>query len=355
MNQTKLDDVLIETIRDEVKKGKYKIEVALELGLDYSTVKKYTKDIRTLLGIPVELEQRIRDEVDKGKSKRQVARELHVSRDTVQKYTRNLPRESFMWRKRSKEQIEQIQHTFRKCKSKTETAKRLGLTYWAVRWHTRDITVGHRISADVREKIRDEVKKGKTKTQVAEEMNLSLNIVSKYTLDISKIQKKADLSYNAFLLLKELMKEGYAFPTKQYGLREYQILREKIPNVCRVIKHERTIFFLEDKEAVAARAFIEDLRRKIISYKELKQVTRLFHTDLPQPEKEAFILKNRARKLFKNKGVQKERALREKDDSFSFICIRRYWGNETRTPAHVLYAHPDKSLFAVPWKLPWGQ
>lgn len=324
MSSTKLDNTLIQTIRDEVKKGKYKIEVACELGLDYSTVKKYTKDIHTLLGIPVELEQRIKDEVDKGKSKRQVARELHVSRDTVQKYTRNMPRKPFMWRKRSKEQIEQIKHTFLKCKSKTETAKRLGLTYWAVRWHTHDITIGHRISTDIREKIRDEVKKGKTKTQVAEEMNLTLNTVSKWTRDIYWIPKKPDISNNAFLLLQELMEKGFAFPCNRYGLREYQILREKIPKVCRVKKHGRTIFFLEDKEVVAARAFLGDMSRKIISYKELKQVTNLFHTDLPQQEKEAFLLKNRARKMFRNRGVQKERPLREKDDSFSFFCIRRY-------------------------------
>jgi len=335
MNQTKLDDTLIETIRDEVRKGKYKIEVAIELGLDYSTVKKYTKDIRTLLGIPVELEQRIRDEVEKGKSKRQVARELHVSRDTVQKYTRNMPREPFMWRKRSKEQIEQIQHTFRKCKSKTETAKRLGLTYWAVRWHTRDITIHHRISAEVREKMREEIKKGKTKTQVAEEMNLSVDTVSRWTKDIYSIPKKADISAKAFLLLQELMENGYAFPCKQYGFHEYQILRNKIQKVCRVRNHRRTIYFLEDKGSVAARAFLEDMSKKMISYKDLKQVTRLFHTDLPQQEKEAFLLKNRARKLFRNKGVQNERALREKDDSFSFICIRRYcMGNGMRILFH---------------------
>jgi len=335
MNQTKLNDALIETIRDEVKKGKYKIEVALEHGLDYSTVKKYTRDIRTLLGISVELEQRIRDEVDKGKSKRQVARELHISRDTVQKYTRNMPRIPFIWRKRSEEQLEQIQSTFLKCKSKTETAKRLGLTYWAVRWHTRDLTVRHRISADVREKIREEVKKGKTKTQVAEEMNLSIDTVSRWTKDIYRIAKKADISANAFLLLQELMENGYAFPCKQYGFREYQILREKMPKVCRVWNHRRTIFFLEDKGAVAARAFLEDMSKKMISYKDLKQVTRLFHTDISQQEKEAFLLKNRARKLFRNRGVQKERALREKDDSFSFFCIRRYcMGNEMRILFH---------------------
>ncbi|GAH92919.1 unnamed protein product, partial [marine sediment metagenome] len=45
--------------------------------------------------------------------------------------------------------------------------------------------------------------------------------------DISKVRKKADISYNSFLLLQEIMDKGYAFLCSQYGLKDYQILKKK--------------------------------------------------------------------------------------------------------------------------------
>ena len=73
MHEIVLDENCIKTIRERVKNGETKIEVANKLGISYYTVKKYTRDIPTILRIPVELEQRIREEVKKGKSTWQVA------------------------------------------------------------------------------------------------------------------------------------------------------------------------------------------------------------------------------------------------------------------------------------------
>ena len=108
MLQTTLDDIIIKTIRDQVKKGKTKIEVANELGVSYYIVKKNTKDIQTTLRIPIELEQKIREEVKKGKTKRHVAEELNISSDTVIKYTRDIPKKPKIKRKRYTELIKQI-------------------------------------------------------------------------------------------------------------------------------------------------------------------------------------------------------------------------------------------------------
>jgi cytochrome c-type biogenesis protein CcmH/NrfF len=334
MLQTTLDDTIRKTITDEVKKGKTKIEVANQLGYTYYMVKKCAQDIVTPLTIPDELRQQIRDEYNKGKTKRQVAEELCVSRDTVIKYTKDLPKQPNRYRKRPEEEVARIREYVLKYHSKTEAARKLGLTMSIVRWYTQDILLTCRVSADVKEKIRNEVNMGKTEAQVAKEMDLPVAIVSKISAAEygHKGKKRADISLREFLLLQELMDKGYAFSCKRYGLKQYQMLKEKFPSICRVKMHGRVIFFLEDKEAIAARAFLGDMRRKIISYKELKRVMNLFHTNLPQQEKQAFLLKNRARKLFGNRGVQKERALREKGDSFSFFYIRRYCINQLVFP-----------------------
>ena len=107
IGQTKLPGIENE-IRNRVKNGKFKIDVARELGISNYKVKKCTKDIRTTLRISKELEQRIRDEVKNGKTKRQVATDLNICRDTVIKYTKDIKTKPVIKRKRSLKEIKQI-------------------------------------------------------------------------------------------------------------------------------------------------------------------------------------------------------------------------------------------------------
>jgi len=343
MIQTKLDDVLIKTIRDEVKKGKFKIEVAIERGLDYSTVKKYTHDIHTRLGIPVELEQRIKDEVNKGKSKRQVAEELHICRDTVIKYTRNIPRNTNMRRIRSDEEIAQIRQTVLECKSKTETAKRLGLTYWAIRWHTQDIPMNQGVPEDLKEKIRERVQQGISESQIAREMKLSRAYVIRFTKDIQFgsqiIQKRKShlsketiekirnevrssktkmqvsrklnisprlvyehthdilirdphnpgLSGNPLAFLQEIIQNGYAKSSMRNTYDNYKKIKSKFPNIRRVSMYGDVIYFMQEYPDIAMRVFLENVNKKIYDYNTLKQITDVFQGNISKKEKKKYI------------------------------------------------------------------
>ncbi len=314
MPQTTLPEIIAKVIRDKVMSGKTKIEVANELGVSYYTVKKNTQDIPTILRIPVELEQQIREEVKKGKSIRQIAKELNVSRDSIIKYSRDIPKKPKIKRKRYTELIKQIRANVRKYNSKTETARKMGLTYHTVKVYTQDIPMNRRLSSEMKEKIRNEVKKGKTKTQVARDMELSINTVSKYTIDIYKIKKKPDISYNSFLLLQELMNKGYAFPSLQYGSKEYQILKKKFPKICRVKMHGKAIYFLEDKSNIASRAYLESLEKRITDYHRSKRVIKAFRVNICEDEKKKYIYKKSEKRGF-GKNFEAT-SLREKDDSF---------------------------------------
>ena len=128
MSQTTINDFIRKTITDEVKKGKTKIEIANELGYSYYTVKKYTQDVHTLSRISDEIIQKMRSEYNKGKTKRQVAKELHVSRDTVIKYTKDFTGEPIRNKKRPEEDVARIREYVLKYQSKSEAARRLGLS-----------------------------------------------------------------------------------------------------------------------------------------------------------------------------------------------------------------------------------
>ena len=87
--------------------------------------------------------------------------------------------------------------------------------------------------------------------------------------------------------------------------------------------NRKTVFYLEGHEDDAARAFLGDIGKKIISYQEVTGITNVFHADLSKQEKQAFLFKKRGGKGSKNRGgVQKGRSLRENDVSLAFFYIR---------------------------------
>ena len=102
------------------------------------------------------------------------------------------------------------------------------------------------------------------------------------------------------------------------------MLCKYFPTISGVTIYDKSIFFLKEKEDVAVRAYLEKINKKIISYQELKQVTKVFGVDLSKQEKEAFLLKKRGKRRTKNKGVLKEGSLLKNDDSFSFFYLQRY-------------------------------
>lgn len=85
-------------------------------------------------------------------------------------------------------------------------------------------------------------------------------------------------------MLKELMLNGYAFCSGKYGTNEYQKLKKYFPQIRRVRMYARMIYFMDDKSKIAAKAFLKVSNKKVMSYQELKQVTRVFDTDFSKEE-----------------------------------------------------------------------
>jgi len=211
-------------------------------------------------------------------------------------------------------------------KPRSQIAKELNLSYKQVWKQTRDIHSKRGLPQEIREKIRQEVLNGKSKRRVSIELGVSEKTVQYYTGDLCLTPfRKINVQDRKLELMKALLGDGYALASDKYGAQEYYKLKKHFPTISKVKMHGRVIFYLEGTENIAARVFLEHMQKKIISYQELKQITRVFRTDLPKREKHAFLLRNRQRTPFKKRGVQKGRSLREKDDSFSFFYIRRYW------------------------------
>jgi len=213
--------------------------------------------------------------------------------------------------------VDKIRSEVRKGKSKIQVSKDFNLSYKKVLRLTNNIKTKRGISQELRKKIRDEVKNGRSKRQTSIYFGVTEKTVSYHTRDIClRPFKNLRIQDRKLELMKDLLRDGYALPSKKYHTPEYNELKRHFPSICKVKMYDRVIFYLEDKKDVATRAFLDNSKRKIISYQELKRVTKTFDSNLNINEKRQIIQDNRSKKLF-----QKDKS---GDDSLAFFYIRKY-------------------------------
>ena len=150
------------------------------------------------------------------------------------------------------------------------------------------------LSDELIEAIRFYVIKYNSKINTTNKLRLSYDTVPFYTKDIKLKSRKKDADYSAIYgksldLLKELMQNGYAFSSGIYGLNEYIKLKKVFPQIKRTKMYGRMIYYLDDKSKTAAKAFLEVSNKKIMSFQELKQITKLFDTKLSKKEKTNYL------------------------------------------------------------------
>lgn len=182
------------------------------------------------------------------------------------------------------------------------------------------------ISSAKRGWIRRKIKTGISKNQIALELHVSPSTVYYWTTDVpSRNIGWPGIRGKTLDMLQELIIKGYVFAKCSNPQNRYMHLHKYFPTIHRIKIYNQHILYLEGREDVAARAFIDSLiHKRIISYQELKQITKVFGTNLSRSEKEAFLLKKGGKRRAKIRGVQKEGSLPKESDSFSHFCIRSY-------------------------------
>jgi len=146
-------------------------------------------------------------------------------------------------------QIQEIRKYVKKFNSKIDTAIKFGLSYETVLFHTKDI----RIDRDM----------------------LKRNVFERTPMNITYHYSKG-ISGKSLDLLKELVEKGYALSKDRYGLEEYIRLKKDFPQIRRTRMYGRVVYYLDDKSKIAEKAFLEAIDKRVLSYQELKQITKVF-------------------------------------------------------------------------------
>jgi len=173
------------------------------------------------------------------------------------------------------------------------------------------------------EKIKQEVLGGKTKYTVAKEMDIPQQLVYYHTRDIpSKNPGRTEIRGKTLELLKQLLQEGYVYSTTHTSGR-FRTLRKHFPAIQRAEFDKRTVYFLVDKNKIALEAMIVQKKSRVISYRELNDISKVFNVGLSMDEKRLLLGRKsskKQRKKYSNSGD----SLRENDGSLAFFYIRRY-------------------------------
>lgn len=191
--------------------------------------------------------------------------------------------------KLSDETIKKIREEVKKGKEKMEVAIELGINRRTVYKYTRDMPRRKKYSPEVKEKIREMVKEVGVKAIVARELDVPESAVYRVTKDINP--GKWTIGIKSLQLLKEITENGCAL-LENSSSPNYHILKKHFPMIQKVHFKGKTIIFLPYAKDKAVRAFLENMRWKVVSYHELKRLTRLFDAELEPSEKRKFLSKN---------------------------------------------------------------
>jgi len=172
--------------------------------------------------------------------------------------------------------------------------------------------------------ITRKIKSGKSKYQTARELNLNETTVYKIAKALpSKPCGWPGIRGKTLEILQEIVLKGYHICSHEGSNNRFFQLKKSFPTLYRTKMNRMTIFYLEGHEDDAARVFLENVGKKIISYQELKGITDVFHANLSKQEKQAFLGRNRP-KRFPKPTDYKSDSLRENEDSLAYFYIRKY-------------------------------
>ena len=139
------------------------------------------------------------------------------------------------------------------------------------------------------QRMREEVLKGKTKYQVAKELGLQDCIVYSHTIDLPSVRLgEPCIKGKSLDILRQLLDVGYVTSNEEtYAILKK--LRRHLPMIQRTQIDGRSIYYLSDKNKNALQAMMTQKKSKIISYQELKSITKVFGVDLSTDEKHSYI------------------------------------------------------------------
>jgi len=144
--------------------------------------------------------------------------------------------------------------------------------------------MSRRLSREKIDFLRKEVLSGKSNYEVARGLNISETTVRNHTKDIARPKNVGPcIKKEQFELFRQLLDNGYVYTDSNRN--RLRGLQKHFPMIKRANYKGRSLYFLEDYSKTALNAMIQQKESRVISYRDLSNMSRIFNVTLSTKEK----------------------------------------------------------------------
>jgi hypothetical protein len=162
------------------------------------------------------------------------------------------------------------------------------------------------LSKEIKQKLREEAKTDKSRYKIARELGISPTVVYKHSKDIPTPRNRQPyLRGRSLDLLKQILNDGYIY-TKNNS-KDIRKLQTIFPMIKRSQFKSKSIYYLEEKNKQALQEMININKKRVIKYRDLTALSKLFNVKITSYEKEEF---------YGRKSKKKIPIIRRKDGGF---------------------------------------
>ena len=222
----------------------------------------------------------------------------------------------------SKDTVEKIRKEVKKGRPRYKVATKFGVTPKTVYNYTDGLPKKH-LSPAKKAWIKRKAKEGKSKYQISKELDVSYSTVWRIAKDFPSYRPGwPGIRGKPLEMLQEFLEKGYVLLDGEKS-QAYRVLKKNLPVIQKVRANGKPIAFLPYKKEDATRALLQSIDKKVMSYQELRSITKLFDVELPRDEKKGFIGKFKNKKGGSARDLEGDSSL-EKSDSLVDFYMRNY-------------------------------
>lgn len=211
-----------------------------------------------------------------------------------------------------KKTVKKIREEVRKGRPRYKVAAEFGATPKTVYNYTDDLP-RHHLSPAKKAWIKRKAKEGKSKYQISKELDVPYSTVWRILKDFPGSRPGwPGIRGKPLEMLQELLEKGYVLLDGEKS-QAYRVLKKNLPIIQKVRANGKPIAFLPYKKEDATRAFLQSIDKKVMSYQELKSITKLFDVELPRDEKKRFVGRSQNKRRGYDRSIESGSLLRNSD------------------------------------------
>jgi len=135
-----------------------------------------------------------------------------------------------------------------------------------------------------KEKIREEAQTMKSRYEIARKFGVDHSVVYRYTKDIpTPRQREPCIRGKCLEVLQQILTDGYFYSRENSN--EIRKLQYVFPIIKRSQFNGKSIFYLEDKNKIALESMIKTHKNRVIKYRDLTALSKLFNVKITSYEK----------------------------------------------------------------------